>query len=77
MPKGYVIFTEEFRDRATYDGYVAKALPTISRRAVVRSWSMTIPTYSKAIGTDRGPSCWSSPPSRLPGRGTSRLHIRP
>lgn len=29
MPKGYAIFTEDIRDRAGYDGYVQKALPTI------------------------------------------------
>lgn len=29
MPKGYAIFTEIVRDRAGYDGYVTKALPTI------------------------------------------------
>lgn len=29
MPKGYVIFTEAIHDRARYDAYVQKALPTI------------------------------------------------
>ena len=29
MPKGYAIFTETIKDRAGYDGYVMKALPTI------------------------------------------------
>lgn len=32
MPKGYVIFTETINDQAGYDGYVAKALPTIVQR---------------------------------------------
>ena len=29
MAKGYVIFTETVRDRAAYDAYVEKAIPTI------------------------------------------------
>jgi uncharacterized protein (DUF1330 family) len=29
MAKGYILFTESIRDRAGYDGYVGKALPTI------------------------------------------------
>lgn len=29
MPKGYVIFTEIVRDRAGYQGYLQKALPTV------------------------------------------------
>jgi len=32
MPKGYVIFTEVIHDRAGYDGYVEKALPTVIQR---------------------------------------------
>lgn len=32
MPKGYAIFTETINDQAGYDGYVAKALPTIVQR---------------------------------------------
>lgn len=31
MPKGYVIFTSEIRDRGRYDRYVERAVPTILR----------------------------------------------
>ena len=31
MAKGYAIFTEVIRDQARYDGYVQKALPTVSQ----------------------------------------------
>lgn len=38
MPKGYAIFTEVIQDRARYDGYVQKALPTVMQnggRAII------------------------------------------
>lgn len=31
MPKGYAIFTEVIRDKAGYEGYVQKAIPTVTQ----------------------------------------------
>jgi uncharacterized protein (DUF1330 family) len=31
MPKGYAIFNEHIRDQAGYDGYLAKAVPTLGQ----------------------------------------------